>query len=45
MSNLEVLQTSPAQRKKWLLALRDLDLENSNMITFNVDNFKPRLSH
>ena len=45
MSTLEVLQTCPTQFKSLLSALRALDLENSRIITFNLDNFKPRLSH
>ena len=45
MSTLEVLQTCPTQCKNLLLALGALDPDNSNTITFNVDSFKPRLSH
>ena len=45
MSALEVLQTFPTQRKKLLTTLKAMDLENSNIITFKLDDFKTRLSH
>ena len=45
MSTLEVLQTYPTQRKNLLSALGAIDLENSNIISFKLDDFKMRLSH
>ena len=45
MSALEVLQTCPTQRNFFLTALRAMDPENSNIITFKLDDFKTRLSH
>ena len=45
MSTFEVLQSCPTQRKKLLTALGALDLENSNLIHFNVENYKSRLPH
>ena len=43
MSTLEVLQSFPTQRKNLLIALGYLDLDNTNLIHFNVENYKPRL--
>ena len=45
MSTLEVLQSFPTQRKNLLSALGALDMDNSTTITFNVENYKSRLSH
>jgi hypothetical protein len=45
MSALEVLQHYPSQRRTILEAIRDIDPESLNNITFNLDNFKSRLSH
>ena len=45
MSTLEVLQSCPTQRKNLLTALGALDPDNTNLIRFNVENYKPRLLH
>ena len=45
MSTLEVLQSCPTQRKNLLNALGDLDPENTNLIHFNVENYKSRIPH
>ena len=45
MSTLEVLQSCPTQRTNLLNALGDLDPKNSNLIHFNVKNYKSRLPH
>ena len=45
MSTLEVLQSCPTQRKNLLTALGDLYPDNTNLIHFNVENYKPRLPH
>jgi hypothetical protein len=45
MSSLEVLQHFPSQRRMLLAAIDAIDPESSNNITFNLDNFKSRLSH
>ena len=45
MSTLEVLQSFPTQRKNLLTALGALDRDNTNLIHFNVENYKPRLPH
>ena len=45
MSALEVLETFPTQRKILLTPLSAMDPENSNIITFKLDDFKTRLSH
>ena len=45
MSTLEVLQSCPTQHKNLLTALGALDLDNSNLIHFNVENYKSRLPH
>ena len=45
MSTLEVLQSCPTQRKNLLTALGDLDPNNTNLIHFNVENYKSRLPH
>ena len=43
MSTLEVLQSCPTHRKNLLTALGALDWDNTNLIHFNVENYKPRL--
>ena len=45
MSTLEVLQSCPTQRKNLLTALGALDRENTDLIHFNVKNYKSRLPH
>ena len=45
MSTLEVLQSCPTQHKNWLTALGALDLDNINLIHFNVKNYKFILPH
>ena len=45
MSALEVLQTFPGQQKNFRTSLGAMDPENSNIITFKLDDFKMRLSH
>ena len=45
MSSLEVLKTCPTQWKNFLNSLGAMNPENSNIITFKVDDFKTRLSH
>ena len=39
MSTLEVLQSCPTQCKNLLTELGVLDLENTNLIHFNVENY------
>jgi hypothetical protein len=43
MSVLEVLQTCPTQRKSLLSALGVVDLADTRLITFDLDNSEPRL--
>ena len=45
MSTLEVLQIFPTQHKNLLTALGALDPDNTNLIHFNVENYKSRLLH
>ena len=45
MSTLEVLQSLPTQCKNLLTYLGALDLDNTNLIHFNVENYKSRLPH
>ena len=45
MSTLEVLQSFPTQRKNLLTALGALHPDNTNLIHFNVENYKPRLPY
>ena len=45
MSTLEVLQSCPTQHKNLLIALGALDPNNTNLIHFNVENYKSRLPH
>ena len=41
----EVIQDSPSQHRTLLVAIEAIDLESSNNITFNLDNFKSQISH
>ena len=45
MSTLEVLQSCPTQLKNLLTTLGALDLDNTNLIHLNVENYKSRLPH
>jgi hypothetical protein len=45
MSALEVLQHCPNQRRTLLAAIGAFDPESSNYIMFNLDDYRPRLSH
>jgi hypothetical protein len=45
MSSLKVLQNCPSQGRTLLEAIGVLDPESSNTITFNMDDYKMRLSH
>ena len=45
MSTLEVLQIFPTQCKNLLTMLGALDPDNTNLIHFNVENYKSRLPH
>ena len=45
MSTLEVLQSCPTQCKNLLIELGALDPNNTNLIHFNVKNYKSRLPH
>ena len=45
MSTMEVLQSCPTQRKNLLTTLGALDLDNTNLIHFNVKKYKSRLPH
>jgi hypothetical protein len=45
MLSLKVIQIFPSQHRTLLAAIRAIDLESSNNITFNLDNFKSQLSH
>jgi hypothetical protein len=45
MSTLEVLQHCPNQRRTLLSTIGAMDPEESNLITFNLDYFKERVSH
>ena len=45
MSTLEVLQSFPKQCKNLLTTLGALDPDNTNLIHFNVKNYKSRLPH
>ena len=40
-----MLQSFPTQRKNLLTALGALDPDNTNLIHFNVENYKSRLPH
>ena len=45
MSTLKVLKICPTQHKNLLTALGALDPNNTNLIHFNVENYKSRLPH
>ena len=45
MSTLEVLQSCPTQCKNLLTTLGAFDSDNTNLIHFNVENYKSRLPH
>ena len=45
MSTLEVLQSCPTQRKNLLTTLEALDLNNTNLIHFNIENYESRIPH
>ena len=45
ISTLEVLQSFPTQRKNLLKTLGAVDSDNTNLIHFNVEKYKPRLPH
>jgi hypothetical protein len=45
MSTLEVLQHCPSQRRTLLSSIGAMDPEESNLITFNLDYFKEKVSH
>jgi hypothetical protein len=45
MSSIEVIKNYLSQRRTLLLAIEAMEPEESNMITFNLDYFKERLSH
>ena len=45
MSALEVLQSCPAQRKLLLSAIGAVDIQDSNLIIFDLENSSLRLPH
>ena len=45
MSALEVLQSCPAKHKLPLSAIGDVDIQDSNLIIFGLENSTPRLPH
>jgi len=45
MSALEVLSSCPAQRKLLLSAIGVVDIQDSNLIIFDLENSTPRLPH
>ena len=45
MSTLEVIQICPTQCKNMLMDLGELDPDNTNLIHFNVENYKSILPH
>ena len=45
MSTLEALEICPTQCKNLLTALGALDPDNTNLIYFNVENYKSRWPH
>ena len=45
MSALEVLQIFPSQQKALLSAIGGIDPTDSNLLTFDLENFTPRLPH
>ena len=44
-STLQVLQSFPTQRKNLLTSLGSLDTDNTNLIHFNVENYKSKLPY
>ena len=45
MSTLEVLQICPTLHKNLLTTLGAMDLDNTNLIHFNMENYKSILPH
>ena len=45
MSMLEVLQSCPSQHKAFLTMINAIDPTNSSLLTFDLENFIPRLPH
>ena len=45
MYTFEVLQSCPTQCKNLLIDLGELDPDNTNLIHFNIENYKSRLPH
>ena len=45
MSALEVLQSCPSQHKALLSTIGGIDPADSNLLTFDLENFSPRLPH
>ena len=45
ISTLEVLRSCPAQRKLLLSAIGAVDVQDSNLIIFDLENSTPRLPH
>ena len=45
MSTLEVLQSFPSQRKALLSTIGGIDPTDSNLLTFDLENFTPQLPH
>ena len=45
MFALEVLQSFPSQQKALLSAIDGIDPADSNRLTFDLENFTPRLQH
>ena len=45
MSALEVLQIFPSQQKALLSTIDGIDPTNSSLLTFDLENFTPRLPH
>ena len=45
MPTLKVLQSGPTQRKNLLTTLGALDPDNTNLIHFNIENYKSRFPH
>ena len=45
MSALEVLQSCPAQRKLLVSTLGAIDLQDSSLMIFDLENFTPCLPH
>ena len=45
MSALEVLQSCPSQQKALLSTIGGIDPTDSSLLTFDLENFTPRLPH